>query len=33
MVKINSNNGITLTRGDSLTLTVDITQGGEPYEV
>lgn len=33
MVIINSNNGITLTRGDSLTLTVDITQGGEPYEV
>ncbi len=31
MLDINGNK-ITLTRGDSLTLTVDITQGGEPYE-
>lgn len=33
MVKINSNNEITLTRGDSLTLTVDIKKDGEPYVI
>lgn len=31
MLKIDSNNNITLTRGDTLTLTVDLTKDGEPY--
>lgn len=31
MLKIDSNNNITLTRGDTLTLTVGLTKDGEPY--
>lgn len=32
MLNVNDNK-ITLTRGDSLTLTVEITKDGEPYEI
>ena len=31
MLSIDSNNNITLTRGDTLTLTVELTKDGEPY--
>lgn len=31
MLKIDSNNNITLTRGDTLTLTVGLTKNGQPY--
>ena len=31
MLTIDGNNNITLTRGDTLTLTVGLTKGGEPY--
>ena len=31
MLNIDGNNNITLTRGDTLTLTVGLTKDGEPY--
>ena len=31
MLKIDGNNNITLTRGDTLTLTVELTKDGEAY--
>lgn len=31
MLTIDGNNNITLTRGDTLTLTVELTKDGEPY--
>lgn len=31
MLSIDGNNNITLTRGDTLTLTVELTKDGEPY--
>lgn len=31
MLKIDGNNNIFLTRGDTLTLTVELTKDGEPY--
>lgn len=31
MLNIDGNNNITLTRGDTLTLTVELTKDGEPY--
>lgn len=31
MLKIDGNNNIFLTRGDTLTLTVELTKGGETY--
>ena len=33
MLTIDGNNNIILTRGDTLTLTVELTKDGEPYEV
>lgn len=33
MLTIDGNNNITLTRGDTLTLTVGLTKDGEPYEI
>ena len=33
MLNIDANNNITLTRGDTLTLTVDLKKDGEPYTV
>lgn len=31
MLSIDGNNNITLTRGDTLTLTVELTKDGDPY--
>ena len=33
MLTIDGNNNITLTRGDTLTLTLELTKDGEAYEV
>lgn len=32
MLQINPNNNITLTKGDTMTLEVELTKDGEPYE-
>ena len=32
MLHIDSNNNITLTKGDTMTLQVELTKDGEPYE-
>ena len=33
MLNIDANNNITLTRGDTLTLSIDLTKDGQPYAV